>query len=300
MKKVNELNGMDWLSDYMDNRLSAEDHAYYEHLIANDHSLQTSLATLLAARKMIRNAPKRSAPHNFTITASTASRLRKQRVNVPILRFSSVFSTALSLLIFVFMYIFNQQAVVTSPMMVAAPLAEKGLSEESASAEPQIIIWGNQGYGMGGGGGGDGSIPFGKGGGGAEGQQPMAVESAPLPEVMEEPEIQPEPTMLPDIPSVEPTLLPVLAAPPPADVIQPEFSTSEETVRVLEQPPLSGTGPILGLEVSPSEGISSENMDISSNETRENQPIWFISASVLLLVGIILGVFSIIKSRKIT
>jgi len=309
MKISKGYNEMEWLSDYMDDRLSAEDKAAFNKLISEDQSLNISLETLETSRVLLKTAPKRSAPHNFTISATVASKLRKQRINVPILRFSSAFSTALSIIIFAFAFFFNRQAILPSSMIIAAPAAEKSVAEEAA-AQPQIILWGDQTHG-----GGGGPAPFGKGGGGGgDSQQLMGVESAPLPAAVAESEVLPEDTTLPaateefslEAPeeSVDTQTSPPVADEPPAlqpeETLSPGFTVDQENNRDIEQPGLSGSGPILGLDPSSSSETTQDRMSNQSNETAPDSTIWLVSAFSLLLAGIITGIAALILNRKIT
>lgn len=294
MKNGKEHLEMEWLSDYMDDRLSAEDKAAFNILITEDQSLQNSLATLQAARILLKSAPKRKAPHNFTISATVVSKLRKQRINVPILRISSAFSTVLSILIFTLAFLFNRQAFYPSSMISAAPAAEKSMAEEAAS-RPQIIFWADQPNGMGGGG---GSVPFGKGGGGgSDSQQLMGVESAPLPAIEAESEVLPEDAIL----AVATEELSLEAPEESADSqTSPPVPDAKETNQDTEQPVISGSGPILGLEPSSPVETTPNRRANQSNNSVLDPTIWLVSASALLLAGIITGIAALILSRKIT
>ncbi len=214
MSKV--FSPQDWqqISDYMDGQLSNQDRQAIEELINSSEIWKTNYRSLAETRQLLRSAPKRRSPHNFTLTQSQADQLRKPRFALFSFRFASVLTTGLAVVVFLFSFLLETST--SSLPALPAALAMKKISQtESTSSSPAgpVIIWGPPGTipqayngsgivgGRGGGGGGGaegpGVIPYGVGGGGGGGVDTFSLE-APTEKAVTEatpetfPEIPPE------------------------------------------------------------------------------------------------------------
>ena len=296
------------ISEYLDNRLTAKEAASFKYRLENDDQLRSSYESILAARSMLQRSPRRRAPHNFTLSEKTARDIRRHGFVLPVLRFSSAFSAAASVIIFVISILANRTVIGPLPM-AAAPMAEKNVSAE-ATALPPIIVWGYPATGMGGGGGGGGggAEGYGKGGGAPDtlsAESPQLLGGGAEPGINTEavpPEATPEsPNLMapeaPIGPTPEPTLSPELTL-PPAAAADTQRSLPTEAPQVSAPAAITGSGPILG--VLPKEAASAVQTQIpESNPTKkDSQGLWLITASVLLFIGALSGITAIILGRK--
>lgn len=302
-------NDFERISEYLDNRLSAEEAAAFKHALEQDTNLKVAYETILGTRSLLQHSIRRRAPHNFTLSEKTAGEIRKQRFFLPVLRLSSAFSAAASVIIFTVIFLFNR-SIVAPAMMAAAPSIEKNASAVQATVLPPIIVWGGPVTGMGGGGGG-GAEGSGKGGGGAAPQtfsaesQPMIGGGAP-PQATGEgtaPTQSPESLTMaapsaPETPITtvpEPTLSAALPLPPAADS-QRTIPTQMPAAATL--PAITGSGPILGIE--PTKVVNLPPAQVSPNRVTEkvSNGIWMIVGAVLLLIAALAGLTSIYLGRK--
>lgn len=293
------------ISDYIDGRLSAEDSASFKQNLETDADLRSSYETILATRLLLNHSPKRRAPRNFTLSEKTAYAIRRQRIILPVLRFSSAFSSAAAVIIFAIVMFTNHAALVAPMQLAAAPMAEKNAATASTPIPP-IIVWGSPATGMGGGGGG------GYGGGGAEGSglvgggaaQPMpqplgagapsSITSEAMPTQSPEqvaPAI-PEAPAAPSIKSSEPT------APAGLAPSQPSAADNMQVQATQALPAISGSGPILGIR--PTQQSATRNIlpEAASESPQTSKVIWIVISALLLLIGAGAGITSILISRK--
>lgn len=148
-----QITNREWqqLSDFLDARLSPREQADLEKRLADRADLRVCLEDLKQTRAVLKAAPHRRAPRNFTLRPEMAPARRKLwRGWVPTFSFASIAATFVAgvMLLGQFLPMASQ-----APMMASAPeAATKELSEPT----PMIITWGNPspvGMGMGGGGG---------------------------------------------------------------------------------------------------------------------------------------------------
>jgi hypothetical protein len=303
-----QYNEIEWLSDYIDNRLSIEEKSAFEQKLEKDEDLRASLSLLQATKILLQRSPKRRAPRNFFITKQAAASIRRQVIAFPILRFSSALAGAFSILIFAFSFLVNGQVVSPNTMLAAAPMAEKSGPIE----QPMIITWGNPIYGMGGGGGGGATdLGYGKGvGGGAP--ETMSAENLQVPPEAPQPDASAEkssPTPTPEgfamaAPEILPENIPVPTQ--QADLFQPTESAPDTQRSVLppaapdsvQLPAITGSGPILGINPSPLNPIqtSQEKDGISGIATSNNYLL--IAGSTFLLIGIATGLAAFLVSKR--
>lgn len=305
MENTRHDNDMERLSEYLDNRLSAEEAAAFKHQLEIDLNLRTSYETILATRLLLQRSPRRRAPHNFTLSEKTAGEIHRRVVILPFLRFSSAFSAAISIIIFAITFLTNNPVISPATMMAAAPAAEKSTSSESTSLPP-IIVWGNpvSGYGGGGGGGAEGS-GLGRGGGAPQtmsvqgpqilggGAPPVTVEGstpAPTSEALALPAPQVQSTPEPTSPAE------LINPPPPAADNQRIMPTEMPATNTL--PAITGSGPILGIRPTEVNGSIQNQAPATSYPNNNSRGIWLIAGSILLFIGALGGITAIYLGRK--
>ena len=253
------------ISTYLDDRLSGKEKEEFEAHISLDRETREMLESLRAVKLALSQAPRRTAPRNFTLSQEIARKIRRATGIMPVFRFASATAAVTAMLLFAFSYLFN-------PITAAAPVAksaqENGISRSAfeVNGQPVIITWGDP-YssigGMGGGGGGDVD---------AKSAESFSLES---------------------LAPAEST--PVAEAAPAA--LPPELQ-AESSVLDAELPSITGSGPILG--VAPS-SADEESWDPSSSEKlpfiRMLDP-WKIAGLVLLTVAILSGMGAILAGKK--
>jgi hypothetical protein len=289
---------IEWLSDYIDNRLSIEEKSVFEQKLEKDGNLRASLALLQSTKVLLRQSPRRRAPHNFFITKQAAASIRRQTIAFPILRFSSALTGALSILIFAVSFLVHNPVVNPNTMLAAAPMAEKSGPGE----QPMIITWGSPGYGMGGGGGGAADLGLGKGGGGGAPEtmsaiNPQVPSEAPQPGASAE-KSSPSPTpegfalAAPEVPPV-PAPLNTQPGPDTQRSVQPPSTTDSSQL-----PAITGSGPILGINPSPmNPDQTSQGLDESPGKAISISTLQ-ITASILLLLGLSSGIAAFFMSKR--
>ncbi len=222
--------------------------------LANSAELRAGLEELRRTRAVLRAAPRRRVPHNFTLTPEMAHKARPHfRWNwAPSLGFASALATIL--LVVTFFVQLTPAGTQTAAMPAAAPQAalNRAASEKDA---PPIIVWNDSGRG---------SAPPGMGGGMGGG-----VGSGPAPDVLMQatpiaPEILTAPAAGPTAETQSPAATaasPSLGASTPTDLgsrtplIQPTVAASQASKSAPQAAPngstTSSSGPILG--VAPTE-----------------------------------------------
>ena len=244
-----QLSPRDWqqLSDFLDNQLNPREKADLEKRLVERADLRTGLEELKQTRAVLRAAPHRRAPRNFTLKPEMVPARRKTwRGWTPTFSFASV-ATALVAGVMLLGQIFPMRAA--APMMAAAPVSapqEETAAEDSAVTTPAIITWGDQSPPGTGGGGGYGGGPAAIGGGIVTEPDLSAEKAAePTPAVMpteipaEELRTQPTPTVIPDQPQPEPTQAPLTLAPSASS----QETTGTENL-ILGIPPVEEQGQI--------------------------------------------------------
>jgi hypothetical protein len=296
---------IEWLSDYIDNRLSVEEKSAFEQMLEKDGNLRTSLALLQSTKTLLQQSPRRRAPHNFFLTKQTASSIRRQVIAFPILRISSALTGALSILIFAISFLVRSPAVNPISMLAASPMAEKSGPNE----QPMIITWGSPGFGMGGGGGGAADLGLGKGGGSAP--QTMSSVNPSVPPEAPQPGASAEkssPTPTPEGFALAAPEAPPVPAPPtqPADLFQPT-EPSPDTQRSVQPPsitdssqlpPITGSGPILGINPSPINPVEPSQPPQEVSGKGISNSTLLIMGSIFLLIGLSSGIAAFLVSKR--
>ncbi len=167
----------DWeiLSAYLDGQASVKEQQKLKQKLATEPDLQRALDELQRTKMVLRSAPRRRVPHNFTLSPSMVPQRKPFFRLVPTLSFAS----GLAVLLLVLTFTFSGLATMASPQAQsarppqstqAAPAAGSNLAAPQAdqtqpgAANPPIINWGGA-TGLGGGGGGGGGPEVAVGGG---------------------------------------------------------------------------------------------------------------------------------------
>lgn len=247
----------DWilLSSYMDDELDPRQKARVEARLQARPELREGLAELQRTKEILRRAPARRAPRNFTLPASMAvTRPGLSLRLVPALRLSSA---VVALAAVFFMVSTLMSGSFFGPQMASAPADMNAkemttLQMESAPAQaegeaspPPVVYWGGppvqQAYGQGG-----GDCPDGRCGGAAD-SPPYAGGLGGSPEGG----YVPQPMIMATQPAEA-----FKAQPTPAPALLPT-PTSVPAAEAQEQP-VEGTGPILGVAPMEQQGEALE------------------------------------------
>jgi len=217
------LTPQDWetLSAYLDGQLTVTDKRQIQDLIALRPELKQGLEELRRTQAVLRAAPKRRAPRNFTLSPAMAQKARPRfRWGwTPSFSFASALATILLVLSFFFRLSPGQLSSFT-PIAAQAPLT--AAQENASSGEnPPIIVWNQPGFGGGSpvGGMGGAESSAGKGTGPAVDSQAAPEATPPVVEANPSPDLPPAmvaaPTETPAS-TAAPGLAAPLASPPTA------------------------------------------------------------------------------------
>ncbi len=168
-----ELSPQNWqlLSAYLDGQISDREKALIEQRLQREPAWREGLETLRKTRSVLRAAPRRRAPRNFTLSPALAQPPRAGWL-LPFFRFSSAFATLLVLLSFALQYL-PGRAVPTAVYLESDAALQNSQAVQNSGTPPPLIVWGGpqayvplrEGYnlpgygGMGRGGGNDGGAP---------------------------------------------------------------------------------------------------------------------------------------------
>lgn len=152
------------LSAYLDGELDPREKVRVEALLHSNPEAKETYESLKKTRAVLRNAPLRKAPRNFTLSAATVQQPRRPLVLIPALRFSSVLAALVAVWMFVSQLL---PGMATRPMTASEPVMEsQAITEtetmgimavpETTQQTPPVVYWGGPpppATGMGGGGG---------------------------------------------------------------------------------------------------------------------------------------------------
>lgn len=247
------LTPQDWeiLSAYLDGQLTEAEQNRVRVLLERRPELREELEVLRRTRQVLRAAPRRRAPRNFTLTPAMARQARPpsfwSRASVP----SFGFASALATLLFVLSFFFRMTPLGTTnlaPMMAAAPEAarDRAQSEYGVPTSAPIINW-------------QGGTPTGVAGGMGGGPGKVAGASTPAPQLAAEATR----VSAPDQSLLAPTPTPVIESQPRA-VAQPTMAETTVAKAVPVSPPAptgsnsdaapTTNGPILGVAATEERG----------------------------------------------
>jgi len=232
----------DWeiLSAYLDGQLSSREMDKVRQRLEAQPDLQRALDELQRTRAVLRAAPRRRAPRNFTLSPAMVPQRRRWLSLTPVFSFASALAVVLLVVSFAFTLLPGLNP--TSQPLAAAPApsqATKGFAaaapqaNDQSGGQPPIIAWGGA-TGMGGGSSPDQAPP----GAGIGSAPATGVETLPTQ----------DPNATPAVPSL------TLPEPPVTS------STVQETPAATTEPalrntvPSQGTGPILGIRPTQEQG----------------------------------------------
>ena len=288
-----QLTSKDWelLSSYMDGELNPRDKARVETRLSAQPEFQEALDGLRRTKAILRKAPIRKVPRNFTLRAADVQPVKIPRW-IPAMQWSSAAAALVAVFLFAsqlipglpgFATTASEKAVDTE--MAAPELAQPAQSLAAVpaadQATPEVIYWGGppalqvEGLGgMGGGGGGDAEKASITGGAGQSGM----TTQMPFPQ-------PPIPNMLPDL-QTQPT--------------QPARSA-------LAAEPVTGTGPILGVRPDDEQGSALPETFVAVEpsaasdipEPRSTGQLLLIVAGALLTLAVGLMITAILLKRKL-
>lgn len=238
----------DWetLSAYLDGQLSDRESSQLRQRLDAQPELQRALDELQRTKMVLRSAPRRRVPRNFTLTPAMVPTPKPWFRLVPILSFASALAFILLVLSFGFTLLpgFNNSAqmLAAAPAVSQAPAATRAALAPQANdgtsqsnAQPPIIIWNGAG-GLGGG------PSQAMGMGGSEGGSAPGLSAS---EPLATPETGNPASLAPSV-SETPTIL------------------STQAAELQKAAPLEGTGPILG--VRPTEEMGKIVVDSGANQ----------------------------------
>jgi hypothetical protein len=146
-----QLNSRDLilLSAYLDGELDPREKARVEALLQSNPEAKETYESLQRTRAVLRSAPLRKVPRNFTLTAA-AVQPRRPFILIPALRFSSVLATLIAVWMFVSQLL---PGMATRPLMASEPAMESQAITESETARimaapetaqetPPVVYWG--------------------------------------------------------------------------------------------------------------------------------------------------------------
>lgn len=237
-----KLSPKDWilLSSYLDDELDPREKARVEARLQEQPALREALASLQRTKAVLRRAPARRVPHNFTLPASMArTKPARAFLVVPGLLWSSAAVAVVSILFVVGTLVTGQlfgAHMAAAPRDLTSNQAEVSAPAAQATQAPPIVVWGGstgQGGAAGSGGAAEGTGIGGGAGAGDSGQftiyptePPSILKAAPV-----------------GTATSEFGLLPEAATPTPVP-----------TAPALAAEPLTGSGPILGVAPTEQQG----------------------------------------------
>ncbi|MFA5837457.1 MAG: hypothetical protein WC837_10940 [Bellilinea sp.] len=300
-----QLSSKDWelLSSYMDGELNPRDKARVETRLSTQPEFLEALDGLRRTKAILRKAPIRKVPRNFTLRAADVQPAKTPRW-IPTMQWSSAAVALVAVFLFAYQLVpgFRGLATTASEKAVDTEMGAPELAQPAQSlatvpaadqATPEVIYWGGppaQANGLGGmgGGGGDGSVDCSLSGALCGGGAPeLAIGGADQSGVATQmPFPQPPiPNMLPDL-QTQPT---------------------EPARSAIAAEPVTGTGPILGVRPDADQGAvlpeaitPAESLMVSDEtEPRSTGRLLLLAASILLALAVGLMIAAIFLKRKL-
>jgi len=319
-----QLSPKDWqqISEYLDDQLSPKEKDRLEQRIRVRPELNQGLEELRHTRLVLRNVPKRKAPHNFTLTPEMVRPRSISRL-FPVLSFSSALATILVVITLVFRLLpaassssapaVQSLAAPAAPPAAAAPFTSNAAQDKAAgiqtSPTPEIITWGQQPDTM------SAKSAFGLGGGPGSQASPSGLGAAPL--------------VAPGInPSQSSTAVAPLQAPEPASpaisspLATPEPGLTQPNVQALVVPTnpvstssaaatLKRSSPILGIPArsaqgkiqtpsaaEPSTAEAASPQPAASPPAAQSFPNWILLEAALAVIAVVTGLAAYSLWRK--
>jgi hypothetical protein len=290
-----KLSPKDWgqISDYLDGQLIGPQKDAFEKQVSIQASLKLGLEEMRLTRSILRSAPRRKLPHNFTLTRAQVMQTSKPGLLFPVFSFASALS-----LVLIMVSLLIPRLPLRAPMMAASQGAQEAFKLEAQATKtvnseiPSIIIWGNPPI----------NLPVdGMGGGGPPIPAPLRAEKQG------------------EIPSVTPTVQNAPSGPPPSAI--PEAAESAPPAQAAEiagktyttQTPLptqgtslsrdqmDTTGPILGIRPVEQEGriavTPTTSRAVSTSESARSARFWPFLRMILAITAILFAVAALIVRK---
>ncbi len=177
------------LSAYLDGELDPREKARVEALLQINPEAKETYESLQRTKAVLRSAPLRKAPRNFTLSAASVQQPRRPFFLIPALRFSSVLATLVAVWMFVSQLFPGMMA--TRPLTASEPAMEFQAVTESETVRsmaapetpqetPPVVYWGGPPppppIGMGGG---ALDVPYPEGRGGGDEQPAFKAQRIP-------------------------------------------------------------------------------------------------------------------------
>ncbi len=298
-----QLSSKDWelLSSYMDGELNPRDKARVEARLSARPEFQEALDGLRRTKAILRRAPIRKVPRNFTLRAADVQPVKTPRW-IPTMQWSSAAVALIAVFLFASQLVpgFRGLATTASEKAVDSEMGAPELAQPAQSlasvpatdqATPEVIYWGGppaQANGLGGMGGGDGSVDCGSPGAMCGGADPNLEVGGGAESVLTTPMPFPQPPI--------PNMLPDLQTQP-----------TEPARSAIAAEPVTGSGPILGVRPDADQGAvlpetiaPAESSAVSGEaEPRSTGQLLLIAASVLLALAAGLMIAALILKRKL-
>ena len=235
-----QISSQDWqnLSDYLDRQLSPQAEAKLVADLKQNQGLKGALGDLQFSRALLKNLPRRHAPHNFTLSAESLPSRISSFPFVPAFSLASVMCTLLLLFSLLFHSGSSSQsleAVNSAPQAKAAnPQAD---ANNATAPTPEVFTWGETSSGQ----------AMGLGGGPMDKAAPAPAAAALPP------------------PEAASRTIPTQAPAPMGAALTP-----------VENTPIEGGGPILGLRPTNEQGLeygrTPQGVSDNSLKTLASQP----------------------------
>lgn len=219
LKKISTRD-LELLSSYLDNQLSPSDLKHLQARLVLEEELQAALQGLQRAKLILKALPHHPIPRDFSI----ALEQKRSRFDLyqyfQAFRFSAVGAALVLMILLAMDFFMPSLKLAASPANLAVQAPSAAVLTEPSAEEPVIITWGSpQDY------------AFGRGGGGGGAAEPSGADAAPQSAPLENARKAPDEA---------------LTAPLLEQAVTPELETA---------PPVSGTGPILGIPPSMQRGV---------------------------------------------
>ncbi len=244
-----QLTPQDWetLSAYLDGQLAETEKRQIQDLITLRPELKQGLEELRRTRAVLRAAPRRRAPHNFTLSAEMVQKARPRfRWGwTPSFSFASGLAAVLLVLSFFFRVNLAQLSFF-SPMAAPAPMAVTNQSTNSSN--PPIITWNQPGFG-----GGPASAPPGAGMGGALGSADTAIVTPP-PDRQVLPQDTPAATETGPAPDTQPGMVAATSVPPEGPLTAAPLAPQPTAEAATSKAASEGGAVILGIAPTEEQG----------------------------------------------
>jgi len=303
-----QLSAKEWqkISEYLDGQLAQREREHLEQQLKVRPELRAGLDDLRQTRALLRRAPRRRLPHNFTLSPQMLPKRRPLPFLVPLFSASSALATILAVVLVVMHLLPGTASQSTAAKPETMTLAQAPQTERAAEAgstvtpTPMIILWnyvpapeGQGGYG---------------GGDAAKGNFPSGVApEAPLSDHQLGVGGQPSPTeemkALAEPQAATPQAKIASQPTQPAESEKPGLEAGQPPAAEKETAALNANGPILGLPSVSEEGkmtVPTEAVNQQSAIRKTTFPsfTWLVWPMRLVVFALLMGLAAILLWRR--